>query len=122
MTSAPKARVAEVFTSGVIKGMTMRADHAALGGVIGHGLGMVAGAGSDDATTLLLVAQQQDAVERATLLEGAGALQIIQLEKDMLAGHVGERGGKLAGGTVDKIPDPMFCLLYFNEGDVHSLD
>jgi hypothetical protein len=38
----------------------------------------------------------------------------------MLAGHFGKRGGDLAGGKIDKIPNSLFGLLYFIEGDVHS--
>ncbi len=80
---------------------------------------MIAGAGGDHAAPLLILAQQQNPVERTTLFEGSGPLQIIQLEKDLLTGHLGESGRELAGGKIDEIADSLFCLLYFNEGDVH---
>jgi len=87
--------------------------------VVGHGLGMIAGAGGDHSAPFLILAQQQNPVERTTLFEGSGSLQIIQLEKDLLTGHLGERGRELTGGKIDEIADSLFCLLYFNEGNVH---
>ena len=67
-------------------------QNPALGGVIGHGLGMISGAGGDHAAALLIVTQQQNAVERTAFFEGSGPLQIIQLEVDLLTGNLGERG------------------------------
>ena len=90
-----------------------------LGGVVGHGLGVIARAGGDHAAPLLVIAQQENPVKRAALFEGPGSLQIIQLEKDLLTGHLGESGRELAGGKIDEIADSLFCLLYFNEGNVH---
>ncbi len=93
---------------------------AALGGVIGHGLGMISRAGSNHATPLLVFTQQQNPVKRAALFEGSGSLQIIQLEKDLLTGHLGESGRELAGGEVDEIANSLFCFSYLSEGNVHS--
>jgi hypothetical protein len=82
-------------------------------------LGVISGAGRDHSAPLLIFAQQENPVERAALFEGSGSLQIIQLEIDLLTGHLGESGRELAGGKVDEIADSLFCLLYFNEGNVH---
>ncbi len=94
-------------------------QHTTLGGMVGHGLGMIAGAGGDHSAPLLILAQQQNPVERTALFEGSGPLQIIQLEKDLLTGHLGESGRELARGEIDEIADSLFCLFYFNEGNVH---
>jgi len=87
--------------------------------MVGHGLSMIAGAGGDHSAPLLIFAQQENPVERTSLFEGSGPLQIIQLEKDLLTGHLGESCRELARGKIDEIADSLFCLLYFNEGDVH---
>ena len=54
--------------------------------VVSHTLRMVAGAGGDDAAAGLLRRQHGNAVQRSTLLEGSGHLQIFQLEEDALPG------------------------------------
>src|ERR1700760_1683153 len=46
--------------------------------VVSHPLRMVAGAGSNHATLSLLSGQREDLVESATLLKGAGALQVVE--------------------------------------------
>jgi hypothetical protein len=76
-------------------------------------------AGAPPPAPLLVVAQQENPVERAALFEGPGSLQIVQLEKDLLTGHLGESGRELAGGKIDEIADSLFCLFYFSEGNVH---
>ena len=88
--------------------------------MVGHGLRVISCAGSDHPAPLLVFAQQQDPVERSALFKGAGSLQIVQLEKDLLAGHLGESSRLLAGGKVDEIAYSLFCLLYLLEGNVHS--
>ncbi len=93
---------------------------AALGGVVGHGLGVISGAGSDHAAPLLIVTQQQNPVERTAFFEGSGPLQIIQLEKDLLTGNLGERGRELARREIDEIANSLFCFFYLIEGNVHS--
>ena len=69
---------------------------------------------------LLLVAQQQNLVERTAFFEGAGPLQIIQLQIHLLAGHFGKSRRELAGREVDEIADSLFCFSYLIEGNVHS--
>jgi len=60
--------------------------------MVGHGLGMISRAGSDHSTPLFVITQQQDAIERAALFECSGALQVIQLEINLLTGYLGEGG------------------------------
>ncbi len=93
---------------------------AALGGVVGHGLGVISGAGSDHAAPLLLVTQQQNPVKRTAFFEGPGPLQIIQLQKDLLTGNLGERGRELARREIDEIANSLFCFFYLIERNVHS--
>jgi hypothetical protein len=47
----------------------------------GDGLGVIAGAGGDDAAAALIVGEGEDFVQRAALFEGSGALQVVELEK-----------------------------------------
>jgi hypothetical protein len=56
----------------------------------GDSLGMVAGAGGDDAAFALRLAQGEQFVERATLFEGTGALQVFKLQVKGKAGELGE--------------------------------
>ena len=85
-----------------------RAD-AVLAGVEGDGLGVVAGAGGDDAAPALLVGEGKDLVERAALLESAGALQVVELEEDLLAGHLGEARGVAGGREINVAADALAC-------------
>ncbi len=62
--------------------------NAALGGMVSHRLRVVPGAGGDHAAALFLFAQCQDLVQRAAFLKRPGTLQIVQLEKHLLAGHL----------------------------------
>ncbi len=80
---------------------------AALGGVVGDALGVVSGGGGDDAARGLLGGEQGDAVERAALLEGAGHLQVFELEVDVLAGEFGEHERVRAGGLVDRAAEAL---------------
>ena len=75
---------------------------------------------SDHPAPLLLFVQQQNAVERAPFFKGSGALQVIQLQINLLSGHFGERGRELAGGEVDEVANSLFCLLYLTKGNVHT--
>ena len=78
------------------------AANAALRGVIGDGLRVVSRRGANHAALLFLRAEQQDFVERAAFLVGAGHLQIFELEVDLLAGGGGELGGIRARREVDR--------------------
>src|ERR1019366_7763364 len=53
--------------------------NAARAGVEGDPLGVVSGAGRDDAALAFGFAQRQQLVERASFLEGAGALEVFKL-------------------------------------------
>ena len=61
--------------------------HAALGRVMRDTLRVIAGAGRDDTASGLLGSEGGDAVERTTLFEAAGHLEVFELEEDLLAGH-----------------------------------
>src|SRR5690606_38142918 len=59
---------------------------------VGHGLRVIAGARRDDAATPLLGAQVEQPVERAAVLEGAGALEALELEPDFAGQRIAEAG------------------------------
>jgi hypothetical protein len=60
----------------------------------GHALGMVARGEADHAALALLVAEGQELVERAANLEGAGTLEILALEEDVVAAPLVERAAR----------------------------
>ena len=81
-------------------------------GVIGHPLGMIAGRHRDDAGLPLRRAEGQQFVQRAALLERAGAVQGFELQMDLAAGELGQprrgdgrralhRAGDRRGGAAD---------------------
>jgi hypothetical protein len=91
--------------------------HAQASAVISQALGMVAGAGGDDALGLLGVAEQHQLVERAALLVGGRELQVLELHPHLGAGNLRQglriaarraldmaletAGGGLDGGEVE---------------------
>jgi phosphatidylserine decarboxylase len=87
--------------------------------MVGYRLGMISRAGGDHPTLLFAFGQQENPVESTALFEGSRALEIIQLEIDLLTGHPGEIGRELARGKVDEVANPLFCLLYLGEGNFH---
>ena len=68
--------------------------------MIRDGLGVIAGAGGDDASAALFGSEREDFVERSALFEGSGALQIVELEEDGLADHLRKAGGMARGREV----------------------
>ena len=80
-------------------------------GVEGDALGVVAGAGRDHAPLALRLAQREQLVQRAALLEGAGALQVFQLQVQRQAGQFGKIVRKLAGRYVNGLTDARACRL-----------
>jgi hypothetical protein len=60
-----------------------RHGHAKAAAVIGQALGMVAGAGRDDAAFALFLGQMQKGIERAAFLIGGGELQVFELQPDL---------------------------------------
>ena len=75
--------------------------------VKGHALRVIAGARGDHAVRALLRRELQQPVQRAALLEGAGTLQILQLEIDGMAGQLGEIVRYLARRIVEDIADAL---------------
>jgi hypothetical protein len=63
----------------------LRAD-AVLGGVIGDGLGMIAGGGGDDAAGAFVRGHGEDSVESAALLKGACHVEIFHLQIERVVG------------------------------------
>ena len=57
--------------------------------VIGHALGMIARRHGDDAARPFCGGQRQQLVQRATILERGGELQILEFEPDLAAGDFG---------------------------------
>jgi hypothetical protein len=90
-------------------------------GVERDGLCVVAGAGGDDAAASLFVGEGENLVQRAALFEGSGALQIVKLEEDLLAGHLGQAGGMASGRQVDVAADALAGGADGVEGDGHDL-
>ena len=64
--------------------------NASCGRMVGHGLGMIAGARRDHPAPLFLILQSQNPVESAALLEGPRPLQIVELEINPLARRRGK--------------------------------
>ena len=91
--------------------------NAAGRGVEGDALGVVAGAGGDDAALALGFAQREQLVERAALFEGAGALQVFKLQVQRQAGQLGEMMRELAGRDVDGVADARARGLDAGESD-----
>src|ERR1035437_155800 len=80
------------------------ADGAGSGGE-GDTLGVVSGAGRDDAALAFGLAERQQLVERASFLERAGALEVFKLEVQGQAGELGEVVRELAGRHVNGLAD-----------------
>ena len=100
-TCAPYARVATSLGSGAPSGMkTVDADAEQLGGER-DALGVVAGAGGDDAARLLLVGEPGHPGVGAADLERPGPLQVLALEEDRTADPVGQRPAVLQRGGPD---------------------
>ena len=87
------------------------------GGVEGDALGVVAGAGRDDAALALRLGEGEQLVECAALLEGAGALKVFQLEVEGQAGQFGEMVREVAGRDMDGFADARARRLDAGEGD-----
>ena len=83
--------MADTFTSGVVSGMQICAAIPRLAGVIGHGLRVISRRRGNHAAPAFFGGEQQNFVERAALLEGAGHLQIFELEEDRVAGQLRKR-------------------------------
>jgi hypothetical protein len=82
----------------------LRAD-AAGGGVESEALGMVAGAGGDDAFVAFDFVEGKQLVEGAALFEGSGSLEIVELEVKRQAGELREMMRELAGRDMDCVAD-----------------
>jgi hypothetical protein len=67
----------------------------------GHALSMIARACGNDAALPIVVAQSQDLVERSTLFEGAGPLQVFQFQVDRLSADFGDSGRQRTRRQVD---------------------
>jgi hypothetical protein len=79
--------------------------------VEGDSLGVVAGASGDDTLVALGLVEGEKLVERSTLFEGAGALQVFKLEMDGQADELRKMVRKLAGRDVDGFADACSCGL-----------
>ena len=83
----------------------------------GDALGVVAGAGGDDAALALGFAQGEQLVERAALLERAGALQVFKLQVQGQAGQFREVMRKLAGRNMNGVADARARRLNAGKSD-----
>ena len=70
-------------------------------------LGVVAGAGRDDAAGLLLVGEPRHPRVGAADLERPGALEVLALEVDVAADPVGQGPAVLQGGGADDAPEQV---------------
>lgn len=79
-------------------------------------LSVISGAGRDDAARPLLVAEDEDAVGRAPLLERARKLKVFELEEDLCPREPRERRALAEGRSPD--PPGYPGLRSFNVGKV----
>ena len=91
--------------------------HAQPRGVVGDALGVVARAHRDHAAAALLLAQRQQLVERAALLERAGELQVLELEPDLGTGEVRQRAAVKDRRSLDRARDAHCGGLHVLECD-----
>ena len=73
--------------------------------MVGEGLGVVAGAGGDDAAAAFVVVEQGEPVERAALLERAGGVEVLELEEHRPGGDAVQAVGAPARGTADDVAE-----------------
>src|SRR6185312_5984812 len=66
--------------------------------MIGDALGVIAGRHRGHAALLFVVAEREQLVERAALLERGGVLQILELEMDVGARDATRRGADVVDG------------------------
>ena len=85
--------------------------------VDGDALRVVAGAGSHHPALALVRSEQRELVRRAALLEGAGAVQVLQLEVDPGPAQLAERLGERAGGDRHDSADAVACRDDVLQGD-----
>jgi hypothetical protein len=90
--------------------------------VIGDGLGVVAGAGGDEATLALGGGEGEELVERPPLLVGAGHLQVVELQERLRPGEARQGLGARAGGEVDLVADASARLLDVLQGDHEGVE
>jgi hypothetical protein len=72
-------------------------------------LRMIAGAGRDHPTTALVLGEREDFVQRAALLEGPRALQVVELEKHLLPGHLRQARGVTSGREINVTANTLAC-------------
>ena len=112
-------------------------------GVVGHPLGVIAGAHGDHAMSALVRGELRQLVAGAALFEGGGELQVLEFEEHLRPGDVGQGAGRHArrsqqvalqacgrsldvvelnhGGIVRRkrlLGSPLACN---NDGDRHTL-
>ena len=74
--------------------------------MVGHGLGVVPGAGRHDSLLSLFFGELEEFVQSPPILERSGALKVLELPEE-LAGHLVLEGlGALAGGLDDPVANP----------------
>ena len=64
-------------------------------------------------------AEGEDFVERAALLECPGTLEVVELEEDLLAGHLRKFIGVRSGREIDVTLNPLPGLLNSGYGYAH---
>ncbi len=79
----------------------MRASNLVASRVVGDALRMVAGGGGDHAASAFLAGEREQFVQGAPLFESAGALLVVELEKDGIVGKAGKCFRVSAGGDAD---------------------
>ena len=74
---------------------------AELAGVVGHALGVVSGRGGNHAPSAFFGTQREQLVQRAALFESARALEVVELQIDLVPGGLRERLRTRARRKVD---------------------
>ena len=84
---------------------------APLGRMIGHSLGVIPRRCRDHAPPALFLRQHQNLVQRAPFLEGAGHLQVFELQENRVPRKLGELLGMAEGSDNNRAPDAVCRIL-----------
>ena len=76
---------------------------AKLAGMVGNPLGVISGRGCNHPLGAFFGAEREQLVQRAALLERAGALQVVELQVNLVAGGLGKCLRTRAGREVDGV-------------------
>jgi hypothetical protein len=82
-----------------------------------HGHAMIAGTGGNDTSLSFVGRQRKQAIERTAFFKGTGHLEILELAKYPLAGHVAESFGVRKRREINLIGDSYARFFDVDESD-----